>query len=391
MAGMKRRTFVATVFGSVVAMSSDMALAQDSSPPNRPAKPKMSRPDYASTGVTLLPGTPAAAGFRMPAEWARHERTVMAFPTPINWRRRQLAGARKEWVDVAKAVARFEPVTLYANTGEGEIAKKLCAGSQNITVVEVPLDTAWTRDTGPQILLDAKGNRRATGFTFNCWGGKFNNFAKDALLKARMCKRLGIGMHEAPMVLEGGAITVDGEGTLIAVEECIIAKNRNPELSKKQIEKIMADHLGIKKFIWLARGLQPDPITDGHVDGICTFVKPGVVLLHTTADKKGRNYSICQDALQRLEAARDARGEKLKVIELPLTSENLVHMNFYICNGGIIVPVSGKKSEDDAPLRIIAKAFPDHEVVGVSGRIISEGGGGVHCITQQIPAGAKTR
>ena len=112
----------------------------------------------------------------------------------------------------------------------------------------------------------------------------------------------------------------------------------------------MADHLGIKKFIWLARGLQPDPITDGHVDGICTFVKPGVVLLDTTADKKGRNYSICQDALKRLEAARDARGEKLKVIELPLTSEHLVHMNFYICNGGIIVPVSGKKSEDGKSL-----------------------------------------
>jgi agmatine deiminase len=319
----------------------------------------------------------------MPAEWEPHERTIMAFPTPQPWLR-NVAAARQEWAAVAQAVAEFEPVLMVANQSEGKIAEMLC-GTRRVSVVELPLDSAWTRDTGPLFLTDGKGKRRAVGFTFNGWGD-VQPHERDALLKARLCDWLRTEMYAAPLVLEGGGITVDGEGTLISTEECLLNANRNPGVSREALEKQLGDYLGVEKVVWLGQGLKPDPVTDGHVDGLCVFVRPGVVMLHTTDVESDPNHALCRDARERLLAAKDAKGRALEVIELPLGGRDVAHINFYLCNGAVVVPTTGDKKLDDAPLARIREAFPERKVVGVKALAIAQGGGGVHCITQQVPA-----
>lgn len=192
-------------------------------------------------------------------------------------------------------------------------------------------------------------------------------------------------MYQSNLVLEGGAVAFDGQGTVLTTEECLLHRNRNPGWNKADIEAELRAHLGVSKVIWLPRGLTPDPITDGHVDGIAAFAAPGKVLLHTIHDLNDPNTRITQAAMDVLRNSTDARGRRFEVIEMPLTSFDVVHMNFYICNGAVVVPVSGRRSEDDVPLAILREAFPRHKVTGVSGRMIGGGGGGVHCITQKVP------
>lgn len=339
--------------------------------------------NYAKTGATILEGAPANNGYHFPAEWDRHERTLMQFPPPQNWYRNQLGAARQEWANVANTVAQFEPVTMAVRPQDRAVAQKLL--SSQIKLIDMDLNDAWSRDSGPMIVKNRAGDRRVAGFTFNGWGGKFPPYRADALAKGHFAAHLGMPMHVSPLVLEGGAVTVDGQGTLITTEECLLHRNRNPGWSKAQVESHLKGYLGVKKVIWLPKGLTPDPITDGHIDGMLAFVKPGVVLLHTIDDTSDPNYAITQNAKRLLQQATDAKGRRFEIIEVPLTSFDVVHMNFYICNGAVIVPVAGRKSEDDAPMSIIANAYPRHRVIGVTGRMLAGGGGGVHCITQQVP------
>ncbi|WP_291731812.1 agmatine/peptidylarginine deiminase [Leisingera sp. F5] len=340
--------------------------------------------NYAKTGAELIPGSAATDGFAFPAEWARHEHTLMQFPPPQNWYPNQLNAARREWADVANTVAEYEPVTMAVRQRDMAAAKKLL--SAEITLIEMPLNDAWSRDSGPMIVQNAQGARRITGYTFNGWGGKFPPYKHDTLVKGRFAAHLGLPMYASDLVLEGGGVAVDGQGTLLTTEECLLHKNRNPGWTKARVEAELKAGLGVQKVIWLPRGLTPDPITDGHVDGMAAFAAPGVVLLHTTDDRSDPNYRITQDAKRILQQETDVHGRRFEIIEIPLTSYDVVHMNFYICNGAIIVPVSGRMAEDDQPLAILREAFPDRRVVGVSGRMIGGGGGGVHCITQQVPA-----
>lgn len=349
-----------------------------------PAQGGVTTVDYSSTGVELLHHAPADDGFSFPAEWVRHERTLMQFLPAQNWYSHQLKGARQEWAAVANAIAEFEPVTMAVEPSERAIAEKLL--SSEIELVEFAMNDGWSRDSGPMILTNAAGERRVAGFEFNGWGAKFPPYGDDALAKARFAKHLGMAMHPASMVLEGGAVALDGEGTLITTEECLLNKNRNPGKSKAEIDAILKGWLGAEQIIWIPKGLTPDPITDGHIDGMVAFAAPGVALLHTTDDTSDPNFAITSEARDILSRARDAKGRQLEIIEVPLTSWKVVHMNFYICNGAVIVPVAGKPEEDDEPLAIIAEAFPDRKVVPITGRNIAEGGGGVHCITQQVPA-----
>ncbi|MBQ4825520.1 agmatine deiminase family protein [Leisingera sp. HS039] len=340
--------------------------------------------NYAKTGAEIIPGSAGADGFAFPAEWVRHERTLMQFPPPQNWYPNQLNAARKEWAEAANTVAEYEPVTMAVRRRDMATAKKLL--SSEISLIEMPLNDAWSRDSGPMIVQNAQGARRIAGFTFNGWGRKFPPYKHDTLAKGRFAAHLGLPMYTSDLVLEGGAVAVDGQGTLLTTEECLLHKNRNPGWSKAQVEAELKAGLGVQKVIWLPRGLTPDPITDGHVDGIAAFAAPGVVLLHTTDDRSDPNYEITQDAKRILQQETDVHGRRFKIIEIPLTSYDVVHMNFYICNGAVVVPVSGRKGEDDQPLAILREAFPGRRVVGVSGRMIGGGGGGVHCITQQVPA-----
>lgn len=327
---------------------------------------------------------PAADRFRLPAEWEEHEYTIMAFPPPQNWKAFgiPLQDVYGQWADVANTIAEYEPVLMACRRQEKNIARRLL--SQDIELFEVPLNDGWSRDSGPIFLVNGKGERRVAGFTFNGWGAKFPPYRDDSLLKARLCRQLDTAMYPIDMVLEGGAIAVDGEGTLITTEQCLLNGNRN-SASKAEIEKLLSRSLGTKKTIWLGKGLVPDPVTDGHIDGILAYASPGVVLLHTTRDTSDPNYKICQDAKRRLKEARDAKGRRLEIVEIPLTSQELCHMNFYICNGSVIVPTTGRPHEDNEPLAILRDVFPKHEVIGVDGTVLGAGGGGIHCITQQVP------
>ena len=337
-----------------------------------------------------LSGTPKEDGFYFPAEWHPHEYTIMQFVPRQNWAGYGIGKARQDWATVANTVSEFEPVLMVVDPQDKAIAKRLL--SSTIELVEFPLNDGWARDSGPLFVINDRGERRVSGFTFNGWGAKFPPYDNDAKLRIRLCKHLQIPFYEADLVLEGGAVTLDGEGTLITTEECLLNPNRNPNKSKAQVTQILQKSFNVSKVIWLSKGTTPDPITDGHVDGLCVFIAPGTVMLQTTDDLSDPNYQICQDAKAKLLTESDAQGRKLEIIELPLAYD-VAHINFYIANDCVIVPIANDPTQDDAALSIIRNAFSDQprlvlrdrKVVGVSGEIFAQGGGGVHCITQQVP------
>ena len=342
-------------------------------------------PEYGSTDVALLTeSTPRQDGFYFPAEWEEHESTIMVMPPMQNWKGYgiPLEDVRGQWADVANALSEYEKVLMVVPPEEMRHAKRLL--SKEIELVEFAVNDGWARDSGQMVLVNGKGERRVAGFTFNGWGAKFPPYRDDALLKARLCRHLDLPMYPIDLVLEGGAVTVDGEGTVLTTEQCLLHPTRNSANDRARVERLLNESLGTTHVIWLGKGLEPDPVTDGHVDGIAAFIEPGVVLVHVCDDTSDPNFKICQDAIQRLKESKDAKGRKLDVIELPLDSE-LSHMNFYIGNGCVLVPIANKRDEDERPLGILRDLFKDRKVIGIDSTVLGEGGGGIHCITQQVP------
>jgi agmatine deiminase len=305
----------------------------------------------------------------------------MGFPPTKTWWGEGIKIIREECVNVANTLSDYELVKMLVCPDDEAIARKLLGSGVEIEVL--PIDDIWLRDTGPLTLIDGHGNRQAVGFRFDGWGGKCPH-ENDKTLKRRLTTGLGIECVDLAFVLEGGAICVDGEGTLITTEQCLLNKERNQQVKKAGIESLLEETLGIKKVIWLSNGLVPDEYTDGHVDGICSFVAPGTVVLHTTNDTSDDNFAICQDAKRRLEEEVDARGRRLEIIEIPL-GETLSHINFYIANECVLVPTSGCSAEDDIPLGILQEVLAPRRVIGIKSLKLAEGGGGVHCITMQVP------
>ncbi len=327
---------------------------------------------------------------RMPAEWEPHERCLMAWPARADMWGARLEAARADYAAVANAIAEHEPVLMLAGPQDTAAARAACAGA--VEVLEMPLDDSWVRDSGPIFVRDEHGALAGADFTFNAWGEKFHPYGDDARLAARVLEALGVPRRPYPCVLEGGAITVDGEGTLITTESVLLNPNRNPGVSRQQIEAILRDALGAEKVLWLAEGLAEDRDTDGHVDNVCHFLSPGHVIVQTVNDPANANFERLQANLGALRAATDARGRSLEIVEVPLLpylsdgEQPTVapYLNFYIANGAVVVPVSDERTDADA-LAILARAFPDRDVVPVPGATLAHGGGGVHCITQQQP------
>ncbi|MSO93992.1 MAG: agmatine deiminase family protein [Rhodospirillales bacterium] len=330
----------------------------------------------------------------MPAEGSLHARCWMAWPCREELWRSHREEARAAFARVARAIRDFEPVTVLARPEDaGDAVSALGAG---IEVVPAALDDSWMRDIGPTFVTDDSGNVAGVHWRFNGWGEKYRPYAHDAEAGAFIISRLGLPCFPASIVMEGGAISVDGEGTAMVTEECLLNPNRNPSLTRREIEEILEAYLGVRRVIWLGQGLVNDE-TDGHVDNVACFVRPGVVLLAAGGDSANLNAQRMNDNRRRLDAARDGAGRRLKILSMPLPrpregddgkSMALSYMNFYIANGGIVMPGFGSPVDGDAA-DVLRRAFPERKIVQVPSLAISHGGGNIHCITQQEPLPAR--
>lgn len=321
---------------------------------------------------------------RTPAEWEPHERTIMGWPCRTELWGDTLAQAREDYAAVANAVGAFEPVTMIANQGE-QAGQARAACSEAVDVVELPLDDSWLRDCGPIYTIADDGSRVAVHFRFNAWGEKFPPWDQDARVGRLAAEALGDRVREAALVLEGGSVHTDGTGTVFTTEQCLLHPNRNPTFSREQIEQALSEYLAAERVVWLGQGLIEDRDTDGHVDLIAAPIDARRVLLQTVPETNP-NFENCQANRVRLEA------QGIDVVAMPHLPYAEVagqpvavsYLNFYLCNGAAVVPVSGADSDEEA-LAIIAAAFPGRQVVPVPGAVLAFGGGGPHCITQQVP------
>lgn len=337
--------------------------------------------------------------YRMPAEWHPHDACWMTWPCRADIWPHGLPVAWDAFVTVVLAIARFEPVMLVVPPAHTQAAAERLDGVQTafpVTRINLPADDSWMRDTAPLFVIE--GDRlQAVDFRFNAWGGKFRPWDADAALGMAVARQVrqqhpGMTLRQVDMVLEGGSVHVDGEGTLLTTEECLLNPNRNPTLTRTQIEAVLRQTLGVEVVIWLEKGVYGDTDTDGHVDNIATFVAPGVVLMQVCDEPDDPNFAITARNRLRLAQARDARGRPLKVVEVPQPQarswqgERLAasYVNYYLANGGVVVPVFGDP-QDAVALDIIQGCFADRQVVPVPGLDILLGGGNVHCITMQQP------
>jgi agmatine deiminase len=362
-------------------------------------------------------GPPAADGFRMPGEFEPHAGCWMLWPErPDNWRE-AARPAQLAFAQVAATIAQFEPLTVGVSATHYEAARVLLA--ERVRVVEMAHDDAWMRDVGPTCVVGGRGTVRGVDWHFNAWGGLngglYFPWDQDELVARKVLETERLDRYRAPLVNEGGAIHVDGEGTALVTEECLLNPNRNPLLSRGDIEQRLRQYLGVSQVIWLGRGVVNDE-TSGHIDNLACFARPGVVCLTWTERRRDPQYRVSLDALERLQQARDARGRRLKVVRLPMpgplymrareaagviahegsrprvAGERLAasYVNFYIANGGIVMPLLDARTDALAAARL-KRLFPRRRVVGVPAREILLGGGNIHCITQQIPVGTRSR
>jgi agmatine deiminase len=329
----------------------------------------------------------------MPAEWVEHELTLMAWPARLELWGEGLAEAKAEYAAVARAIAGFEPVLMVTPPGCAEEVRHACGSG--VEAIELPIDDSWMRDSGPIIVTGTDARRGGVDFRFNGWGEKFAPYERDDAMNEPLLAHLGIERFPADLVLEGGSISVDGEGTLIATEQCLLHPNRNPSLGREEIEARLREYLGVQTVIWIGNGLLEDHDTDGHVDNVAQFVAPGVVLAQTVDDPADPNHEPMAENLERLRSVPDARGRRLEVIELGVLPRTTVrgasgvvpYVNLYVANGVVVVPTCGDDPDRDREvLGRLRAVFGSREVVGVPARMLAEGGGGVHCITQQVPA-----
>lgn len=345
------------------------------------------------------PMTPASVaarltGLRMPAESAPHERTMIAFPCRADLWGNRLQDGQLAWSHIAKTIAEFEPVSMLANPRDAQRASEHAA-HPNIEIVEIPLDDSWLRDTAPIFVTggphSATPRRVALDFGFNGWGEKYKPYANDDRVPARWAELRGDERVAIDMVLEGGAITVDGDGTLVTTEQCLLNPNRNPQMSRAHIESMLCASLGVQRVVWLPVSID-DRDTDGHIDLVAMFIEPGRVLWQGCDDKGDAEFDRLALSRRCLDGALDAKGRALQIVDVPVLPYCEVdgerfpvpYCNLYLCNGGVIVPTTGHPADSDM-LAIISDAWPDRTVVGVPGEIVAFGGGGPHCTTQQIP------
>lgn len=335
---------------------------------------------------------PVCDGLHMPGEWEEHAATWMIWPCKEDSWPFGLEKPRKAFSEVARAIAKFEPVYMMCRPELMENCKEHLGDTATI----VPLDCrdSWARDAAPTFVVDGKGGVAGVDWMFNDWGhiARYDGLY-DEPMATYVLEHLEMRRYAAPFILEGGAIHSDGEGTLLNTEQVQLDPRRNAGFSLSDYEELFSAYLGTEKTIWLGNGLEDDE-TNGHVDILACFVRPGVVMVHDCTDPDDANHAVSQDAIQRLEAATDAKGRRFEIIRMPQPAPkyngdwrmDLSYINYYICNTGIIMSSFDDPMDEVAYERMCA-AFPDREVVMVPSLDIFAGGGGIHCITQQQPKG----
>lgn len=362
-----------------------------------------------------IDSTPRKDGFYMPGEFENHHGCLMIWPErPGSWIYGAKA-ARKAFTQIATEIGKTETVYMLASRQQLDNARNSLP--EFVKVIEMESDDAWARDVGPTFVKNREGIVRGINWSFNAWGGTFDglyaDWSKDDRIAKSFLETLGVDCYDAaPFVLEGGSIHSDGEGTMLVTESCLLSPGRNPRLSKQEIEEKLKEYCNVGKVIWLPCGIYHDE-TNEHVDNVCAFTAPGEVVLAWTDDIEDPQYEMSEKCLRTLENELDAKGRKIKVRKLLIpkktvciTEEELAgftfeegedvreiserlaasYVNFYIANQAVIVP-QFHDEHDELAVRTLQEAFPDRRIVPIYARDIIVGGGNIHCITQQIPAG----
>jgi agmatine deiminase len=336
---------------------------------------------------------PADDGFSLPGAWISHGRCWLAWPTRVETWGEHLEAVRETYSETAKAIARFEPVTFI--TKPKNVAEVSLSTGTGVATLSLPHDDSFLKDNGPSFLVDAQGQVAGVDWLWNAWGGRYPDHERDAAVAEKLLAHLAMRRYLAPLVLEGGAIDGDGEGTLLASEAVLLNPNRNPSLSRAEVERTLEGFLGVSRIIWLAGGLAGDP-AGGLIDNVVCFVKPGTVLALVAAETADANHGPLQDNLQRLRAAADAKGRTLEVIEIEQPRSSLgeggerlplSYTSLYIANGAVIAPAF-EDPQDSKAYEVLAKAFAGREVVQVPARELGYGGAGLRAIALGQPAGA---
>ncbi|MFJ1704837.1 agmatine deiminase family protein [Kitasatospora sp. NPDC088346] len=349
----------------------------------------------ATTGASAPAGTPgpSSAPRAMPAESGPHTRTFMAWPALEEVWGDQLPGVREDIAQLARTVAGFEPVVLLARPEQASVARQMCGSS--VEVIELPVDDLWARDTGPTFVTGPAG-LAGVDLDFNGWGDK-QTHAEDGQVARRLLERYAVPRIQAPVTGEGGGLEVDGEGTLMATESSWVNDNRNPGMSRDRIEASLKELLGVGEVLWV-KGVAGQDITDCHIDALARFAEPGTVVLHRPApDTPPDIWTTASDqALQVLRSTTDAKGRTLAVVEIEEPDFSLIeghgkdflatYLNYYVVNGGVVVPRFGDRAADDRAAGILADLHPGRRITQVTINNIAAGGGGIHCSTRQQPA-----
>jgi agmatine deiminase len=347
---------------------------------------------------------PRDLGYSMPAEWLAHRATWLSWPHNGETWPTQLERVRDAWVQMILALSLHEKVYLLVNDDsmQQDVRVRLKAAGvvmENVAMIKIPTIDVWIRDYGPTFVLRNRDNAplAINDWIFNGWGGKYKTYEHDDGVAKKIAEMLGLPVFAHPLVLEGGSIEVNGAGICLTTEQCLLNKNRNPDLNRAEIDQFLKDSLGVRQVVWLGEGVAGDD-TDGHVDDIARFVNTTTVVCAVEDDPKDANYAPLQENFERLEGARDDSGSRLDIIALPSPRPVICqgsrlpasYANFYIANEVVLVPIFDDPCDQKA-LGIIGELFPTRKAIGIRCTDVVAGLGAVHCVTQQEPEIATSR
>jgi agmatine deiminase len=346
------------------------------------------------------PETPAALGFHMPAEWRQHDATWLTWPKdPETWPDR-VSQVEDIFVEMLAALTPHETVNLLIDdlaTEQAVHERCTFASKTNIRFYQIPTVDSWIRDYGPNFLVDGRGHIAFNDWIFNAWGNKYETLKHDDGVPLFLEPMLQLRRFEPGIVLEGGAIDVNGAGCVLTTEQCLLNPNRNPHLSRAEIEEYLKNYLGVSKVLWLGEGIVGDD-TDGHIDDVARFVAPNAIVCAVDEDPEDANYNLLQDNLARLKSMTDANGRGFEIVTLPMpgvvggnsTDTRILdrlpasYANFYIANNVVLAPVFGH-ANDTRAVETLQRVFPDRRVIPINCEPLVWGMGTIHCVTQQQP------